>query len=413
MAAYMSGLQTPFFRYWLSGFLSDFGDGVRLAAFPLLVAQITRSPISVAAVPAVQQLPWLLMGAGIGVLVDRSDSRRLMAIVDCARAVMIAGLAAAIFTHHTGLGLIYVTAFITGIGAALRTTAAVSCVPRLVEPANLEKANSQVVTGQIVGNELAGPAAGGWLFGLAAVLPFAVTSGTLGIGVLLLLTLPSVFQAVPRPAGLDQVSPARAAGRDLRDGVRWLWRHSEMRKVTIASAVVCAMDAAWFAVLVLYVTQILHQKDSAYGLLLAVGALGGIATGAIGARVLKRMGTWPALLTTGLVMAFSQAGLGLTDNFIVAAVMLFGSSGAFALFNITAVTMRQRQVPGAMLGRVSGLYLTVNRSAEALGAIAGGALASSAGIRAPMLAGAAPIAAVMALFAWQHRSRRGPGLSTS
>ncbi|WP_132881377.1 MFS transporter [Tamaricihabitans halophyticus] len=199
-----------------------------------------------------------------------------------------------------------------------------------------------------------------------------------------------------------------ATKRDLRDGVRWLWRHPEMRDVTIASAVVCAMDAAWFAVLVLYVTEALHRTAGVYGLLFVVGALGGIAVGILGEHVLRRIGPWPALVVSGLVMALSQVGLGLTDTVVVAAVMLFASSGAFALFNITAVTMRQRQVPTAMHGRVSGLCLTVSRSAEVLGALIGGALASSAGIRAPTLFGAIPIAAVVVFLAWQYRSRRYP-----
>src|SRR6516165_10998071 len=56
------GLCTPFARYWLSGFLADFGDGVRLAAFPLLAVHLTRSPAAVAAVTAVQGVPWLLLG---------------------------------------------------------------------------------------------------------------------------------------------------------------------------------------------------------------------------------------------------------------------------------------------------------------------------------------------------------------
>ena len=318
-------------------------------------------------------------------------------------------MAAAILAHVAGLGLIYLAAFITGTGSALRVTAAVTVVPRLAEPADLERANARVVTGQIVGNELAGPAAGGWLFGMAAVLPFAINTGTLGIGVLLLLTLPSVFRPVPpERAGREQVSAMAAARRDLRDGVRWLWRHAELRNVTIAAAVLCAMDAAWFAVLVLYVIQILHRTAGVYGLLLVVGALGGIAIGMLAERVLRRLGPWPALLAAGLAMAVSQGGLGLTGNIIVAAVMLFVSSGAFALFNITAVTMRQRQVPAGMLGRVGGMYLTVSRSAEVLGAILGGALASSAGIRAPMLFGAIPTAVVMIFLAWQHRSRRDP-----
>jgi predicted MFS family arabinose efflux permease len=101
-------------------------------------------------------------------------------------------------------------------------------------------------------------------------------------------------------------------------------------------------------------------------------------------------------------MAGTQAGLGLNANVIIAAVLLFISSAAFALFNMTAVTMRQRLVPAGLLGRVTGLYGTVARGAEALGAIGGGALAATAGIRAPMLVGAVPIAALTAVLAWRH-----------
>ena len=153
--------RTPFARYWLSGFLADFGDGVRLAAFPLLAAGFTRSPTAVAAVTAVQGLPWLVLGAGLGVLADRTDRRRLMVIVDVARAAIIAGLAAAILARSAGLVLIYLTAFTTGLGSALRDTAAGACVPRLAGPADLDRANARMIAGQVVGNELAGPAAGG------------------------------------------------------------------------------------------------------------------------------------------------------------------------------------------------------------------------------------------------------------
>ena len=65
--------------------------------------------------------------------------------------------------------------------------------------------------------------------------------------------------------------------------------------------------------------------------------------------------------------------------------------------------MRQRQVPAALLGRVSSLFGIVTRGAEALGAIVGGALAVTAGIRAPMLAGAPPLAAAVTVLAWRHR----------
>ncbi len=408
MVAFAGGLRAPFARYWLSGFLADFGDGVRLAAFPLLAAQVTRAPTAVAAVTAVQGLPWLLAGAGLGVLVDRGDRRRLMVAVDITRAVIIAALAAAVLAHGASLALIYLTAFTTGTGSALRGTAAVTCVPRLVADDDLDRANGRLIAGQIVGNELAGPAAGGALFGLAAVLPFAVNDAALGLAILLLLTLPSVFG--PVTDGLDRGRLSLAARLSLRtlrgefgEGLRWLWRHPAIRDVVLATGVVAVMDAAWFAILVLYVIQVLHARPGAYGLLLAVGALGGVAVGAAGARLTRRLGPWRSLLLAGLTMAAAQAVLGLTASVVIAAAMLFASSGAFALFNIVAVTMRQREVPAGLLGRVSSLAGTVARGAEALGALGGGALAASAGIRAPMLAGVIPIAAATALLAWRHR----------
>lgn len=408
MVASTAALRKPFLRYWLSGFLDDFGDGVRLAALPLLAAQLTRSPAAVAAVTAIQSLPWL-MGPALGIIVDRTDRRRLMVLVDTTRAVIIAALAGAILGHADGLALIYLTAFTTGVGSALRNTAAVTCVPRLVGSDGLDRANGQVIAGQIVGNELAGPAAGGWLFGLAAVLPFAVNAGTLGIGVLLLLTLPSVFRPARQP---DPAPRARAVRRDLADGLGWLRRHSDIRDLTLAVGVISAMDAAWFAVLVLYVIRILHQRPGAYGVLLAIGAIGGIAAGAGGARLTRRLGAWRSLLFGGLVMAGSQLVLGLTANVLIAAAMLTASSAAFALFNMTAATMRQRRVPDDLLGRVSSLYGTVAGGAEALGALAGGLIATAAGIRATMLVGVAPIAIVAIWATWRHQ-REQPGSATS
>lgn len=405
MVALDGGFRAPFTRYWLSGFLADFGDGIRLAAFPLLAAQLTRSPTAVAAVTAAQNLPWLLIGAGVGVLVDRTDRRRLMVNVDVMRALLIVGLAAAVLTHNAGLALIYVTAFATGVGSALRATAAVTCIPRLVDAADLDRANARVIAGRIVGKELAGTAAGGWLFGLATVLPFTVNAGALGIAVLLLLTLPSVFQPVPATPNRNAASPLASVWHDLREGARWLWRHTDIRDVTIATGVIVFVDAWWFAVLVLYVIQVLHQRPGVYGLLLAVAAPGGISVGSIGPWVARRTGQWRSLLAAGAVVAGSQAGLGLTSNVIVAAVMLLANGAGLSLFEMTTVTMRQRQVPPELLGRITSLNGTVEGCALALGALVGGALAAVGGIRAPMLIGALPIVATVILLAWRHRAQ--------
>lgn len=394
-----AGARAPFARYWLSKVLADFGDGVGLTALPLLAAQLTRSPAAVAAVTAVQSLPWL-MGAGLGVVVDRADRRRLMVAADTARAAVIAALGGVILMHADALALVYLAAFITGAGSALRVTAGVTCVPRLVGSADLDRANGRLIAGQMAANELAGPAAAGWLFGLAAALPFAVSASALGPAALLLLTLPSIFA----PAQRDAPRTRATVRQDLAEGLAWLRRHAEVRDLTIAVGVISAMDAACFAVLVLYVIEILHQQPGAYGVLLAVGAVGGIGGGAIGSRLTRRLGSWPVLLLAGLGLAATQLVLGLTANVLTAALLLAANSAALALFAMTTATMRQRLVPDRLLGRITSLYGTVSGGAGAVGALAGGALATAAGIRAAMVVGAIPMAAVTVVTAWRHRT---------
>ena len=60
------------FRWLLaSSWTSNVGDGIALAAAPLLIASMTDSPILVAAGAVLQFLPWLLFGLHAGAIADR------------------------------------------------------------------------------------------------------------------------------------------------------------------------------------------------------------------------------------------------------------------------------------------------------------------------------------------------------
>ncbi|MCI2424175.1 MFS transporter [Saccharopolyspora sp. K220] len=396
--------RAAFSRYWLSAFLADFGDGVRLAAFPLLALQVTNSPAAVAAVTAVQGLPWILIGLGAGAIVDRHDLRATMVMVDVIRAVVIAALALAVAGGALSLPLIYLTAFATGVGALVRDTAAATAVPRLVGEDELERANGRLVAGRLVGDELAGPAVGGWLFGIAAALPFALNAGGLGLSILLLLTLPSIFAAPRRPR--EPAGLLRSTVRDLNVGLAWLRRDRLVRNLVVAVALVAVADGAFLAILVLYVTQVLDQSAAVYGLLLGLGAIGGIVAGVSCARLTSRIGAARMLTTTVITMAVAQLALGLTSSMVVTSVTLVCSGGAFAAFNVTSMTVRQRRSPIDMLGRVNSTYLTVGRSAAAIGALAGGALAAAAGIHAPILIGVIPLLCAAVLIARTNPQQR-------
>jgi len=55
-----------FGRLWAAGAISNLGDGMLLAAIPLLVSTLTLDPRLAACATAAGQLPWLLLALPCG-----------------------------------------------------------------------------------------------------------------------------------------------------------------------------------------------------------------------------------------------------------------------------------------------------------------------------------------------------------
>jgi MFS family permease len=367
-------------RLWLSTSLSNVGDGIRLAAFPLVAASLTGRPVLIAGVAVAAQLPWLLVGVVAGAVVDRADRRRLMAAIDATRATTLAVLLVAMLTGHLGLGTLYLVAFVGGVGETLRDTAAGTLVPALLPPDRWERANGLLVSAEVIGNELLGPALGGWLFAVSASLPFGVNAGALAVAALLILSLPPVFL------------PAREVPARLRtevlEGMRYLIGNPLLRRATMLVVLLAGLDAGWFAILVLYADRVLGVTATVFGVLLGVGALGGVLGGFLAGRVVPALTTRRALAGAIALTGLAQLVLGLTSSLVVAGGCLALSGFAFATGNVAMVSLRQRQTPAALLGRVTASYRTLAMAASAAGALLGGAAAGAYGLRIPMLVGA-------------------------
>src|SRR3954462_472618 len=101
---------------WLIGssWVGNLGDGIALAAGPLLVASETSDPLLVAMAGLLQRLPWLLFGLYAGVLADRVDRRLLVVAVDLTRAGVLAVLTMAVATDHVDITVVLVAMFLLG-----------------------------------------------------------------------------------------------------------------------------------------------------------------------------------------------------------------------------------------------------------------------------------------------------------
>ncbi len=354
-----------------------------------------------AAVAAAQFLPWLVSGLLAGALADRRGARMLLAAADTGRVVVLATLAAAIALGWATVTLVVAAAFLLGVGETIRDTAAQAAVPRLVADSQLERANGRLVAGEIVGNEFVGPPVGALLFVLGAAIPFAVNGAALALAGMLVLSLPLTLTH-RATATTDGDSPA-AEGDGILAGLRWLVRQPMLRTLVLVTAAVAAADTAWFAIFVLYARDALGLGAFGFGLLLATGAAGGLIGSFAADRLIARFRhrtvlTWSMAVTAGVPVL-----LAVTGEPAAAVVVVVSTSAAFAVLNVAALSVRQRLVPTGLLGRVIAASRLVTYGCTALGALAGGALAASAGVEAPFVFSG--VVAVAATIAWWLASR--------
>ena len=195
---------------WLvaSTWVGNLGDGIGLAAGPLLIASQTKDPVLVALAALLQRLPWLLFGLWAGLLADRLDRRRLVAGVDLLRAGILAVLAATIVSGVAGSGVILGAMFLLGTAEVFADTASQTLLPMVVGRADLAIGNARLMAGFLTANQLGGPALGAALFAAATASPFVTQAACVALGALLVARVR--VTAVERPAG-----PAHV-GRDIR-----------------------------------------------------------------------------------------------------------------------------------------------------------------------------------------------------
>jgi MFS family permease len=394
-------LGSGFWRMLGSAGSANLGDGIRVSAFPLLALALTRDPIAVAGLAAMEFLPWVAFGPIAGAIVDRVDHRCLMLMVNLVRALAVSLLAAAVFTDLHRLWMLYLVAVVIGIGESLYDTATLAWVPRIVPEQSLTRANSLISTTWTTFNEFLGPLIGAKLFELAKGLPFLMHAVFMYASTLFLVcgrraSKPATPVGGPRPSLTRQVL----------DGWKTLAGNKVLRATVLAGAAIAAADSAWFAVLVVYVTDELHASSATYGVLLAVSSLGGIAGGLLMERIGARLPLATVLTASVIGMIGAQLGLFAAQTVVVAAIMLLVSSMAIAAWNIVAMTIRQRYTAADAIGRITGTSRAVVSAAAAVSALAGGTLAHFLGVRGAFLLG---IPLVVATSIWAVRMLRRPG----
>ncbi|MBO0824874.1 MAG: MFS transporter [Actinobacteria bacterium] len=381
------------FRWLLaSSWMTNLGDGITLAAGPLLVASQTHDPLTVAMAVFLQRLPWLMFGLYAGVVADRVSRRAIVIGTGVVRAIILLLLITSIVTHHVDTAVVLVALFLFGVNETLGDTTTATLLPMLVSKDDLGIANARSLTGVIVWNQMAGPPVGAALFAAGLALPF-ISETVCVLGGLLL------FTRVRLSANSGQSRIARVH-QDIREGWRWLWNHPAIRTLAITIFTFNVTFGAAFSVLVLYARERLGMNALGFGLITTALAVGGLlGTGCYG--WLERRIPLGVIMRGGLIIeTLTHLALALT-RWIWLAQIVFTIFGAHAfIWGTTSTSVRQRAVPTEVQGRVSSVYLTGVVGGIVIGSALGGLVASLWGITAPFWF-AFIGSAIMLMFIWR------------
>ncbi|MEX1038847.1 MAG: MFS transporter [Acidimicrobiia bacterium] len=372
-----SKLGKDFDKLSIAAAISNIGDGVFGAAFPLLVASITRDPVLVAGATLASRLPWLLFALISGALVDRMDRKRVMVFINVLRAVGVGFLALTVATDQVNLWVIYTIAFGLGVSETFFDTSAEALTPRTVTESQLAAANGRLQGLEWAGNAFVGPPLGAFMFAAFAAAPFFFDAATFAAAAIFIALISGTF----RSERVD-VTSIRA---DIRDGVRWLWNQRVVRTLAIMAGITNLFTTGIVAIFVLYAQDILGVSDTGFGILLASLGVGGLAGAVLTPRVVAAIGSGNTIRASLIVQALATMSFVFTTNAPVAGVLMALYGLTITAWNVVAVTLRQSLTPDGKRGRVAGASRLLAWGSQPLGALLGGVFASAFGLRSPFL----------------------------
>jgi MFS family permease len=404
MSRTFRSLRTRNYRLYFTGQIISFsGTWMQSVAQAWLVLKLSHSGVALGIVTALQFLPVLLAGPWGGVVADRVDKRRLITATQTASAALALALGVLTLAGVVSLWMVYLIAFLLGCVTLVDNPARQSFVMEMVGRDDLPNAvslNSVVVNAA----RIVGPAAAGLLI------------ATVGIAFCFLLNAASYVAVIAafiamRPDELHRSAPVARKRGQLREGLRYVWSHPDLRTPLLLMAVVGTLAYNFSVVFPLLVTRGFHAGAGTYGVLYSVMGAGAV----VGGLVVAARSRATAPLLAGSTIAFGGVLLAAATapHLAVEMVVMFPVGAASTAFIATSNSILQLNATAEMRGRVMALFSVVFLGSTPIGGPLIGWIAQVAGPRVALGVGAlstlaAGVVAVVAVRRVRRPGRRRP-----
>jgi Na+/melibiose symporter-like transporter len=387
-----------------AGLISLVGDWILRVGLSYYVYVLTDSTVATALVMLCSFVPAVLLGSVAGIFVDRWDRKRTMIMSNLLLAV---GLLPLMFVHDAGrVWIAYVVLFWEGAVAQFFAPAEQAFLPNLVPDEQLTSTNA--LNGQVRDlSRLIGSAAGGIVAAAAGLIGVTLLdAGTFVVSAALIALIRTDGQGAPDETASKAHVGSRLSQlrREWIDGLHLVGRNRVLVFLTVFLLVTSAGEGIMGTLFVPFMRTVLHGSNTAYGVVVAVQAVGGIIGGFIATSLGQRIS--PARL-----LAFGAILFGLVDLAIflyplayvaiwptIVGMIIVGLPGALQIAGL--MTLFQRNTSDSHRGRVFGALGVAEGAALLVGTLSAGWLGTVIGI-VPVLSaqGVGYVLAGAAMFA--------------
>jgi DHA3 family tetracycline resistance protein-like MFS transporter len=373
--------------------VSLLGDGAFLVAMAWQAYTLSNAPTALSLLGIAMTVPLIALLLFGGVVSDRHRRRKVMLSADLVRAALLTLLAALAASGTLRLWQMMVIVAIYGGAQAFFDPASDAILPELVPASQLAEANALEQVVRPLALRLAGPAVGGVLVGVLGLgAAFLADAATFVVSAATLWSM-STRTSAPLVAGaqLERATVQAREGWSYVRGHVWLWG-------TFASAGIAYLLFMGPAEVLLpfMVKHVLRGSGEQLGLVLGAGGLGSVAA----AVAMTRSGL-PSRSMTFIYFVWTLGTLAIAGYGLASAIWeLMLASVAFNLLEtagtIVWATMKQRHVPGQMLGRVSSLDWLISIGLLPISYALTAPISAAFGVRATLIgAGVAGAAATL------------------
>jgi MFS family permease len=365
-------LRHPNYRFWFAGqSVSLIGTWMQMVAQQWVVYEMTGSKFLLGAVAFAGSLPIFFLMLPAGVLADRVPRRSILLYTQTASMILAFLLMFLLAAGWLEVWHVFVLAALLGVVTSVDAPARQAFTIEIIEERG-DLPNAIALNATMFNlARVIGPAAAGlilaawgavWCFGVNGASFLAVLAG-----LLLMRIPPAVKTADEEPI------------RQVRDGVRYAFGHPVILPLILITVITGVFAFSFSTLLPAFAVEVLHQGETALGLLNAavgVGALLGSLFMASRAHLEKRAG-W--LILGSLLFPFSLLVFSFSGSYALSLVLLVFTGFGLVVQNTSINSIIQTLVDDNLRGRIMSIYLLAFFGAVPIGALQAGTVAQMLG----------------------------------